>query len=261
MHAGVAQLVPGLARHVDVEVPRHLRVLVRVAGHQLGRAQLGVHQAVEEVALLLGLGGHVVLVAVDVELVGEIGVAVGVTLHEGVARRLVERRQHAAARASRAGGSAARRGPANGTLAARARAELGEVALLAVEQLAQQPQRGLVGDRVERVEMDADGVDQRGLELAVGQLRRTRRASPRRRGGRAARRARRPAPRVVLGCAQLVEAAADLGHRARVVVEVVAERVLALEARLERQPAAAQVHELAQHVEVVGKRIALSSTS
>ena len=49
-------------------------VFVRVARHQLGRRQLGVHQSVEEVALLLGLDRDVVeLGIVDVELVGEEG--------------------------------------------------------------------------------------------------------------------------------------------------------------------------------------------
>ena len=92
-------------------------------------------------------------------------------------------------------------------------------------------QRGLelaVGDRqvLGRVVRGVGAVEQRG-ELVVGRA------------------------RVVARRAQLVEAALDLRHRARVVVQVVAERVLDLEPRLERQPAAAQVHELAQHVEVV----------
>ena len=147
MDAGVAQLVPCLSRHVDVKVPRHLRVLVRVSGHQLGRAQLRVHQAVEEVALLLGLGGHVVLAAVDVELVDEIGVAVGGDLHEVVARRLLQRRQHvqrallAQAHRQRAEVGERRRGAGG--------AQLGQVALLALGDLAQQTQRRLVGHRVE----------------------------------------------------------------------------------------------------------------
>ena len=130
---GVADLVPALARHVDVEVPRHLGVLVRVARHQLGGAQLGVHQPVEEVLLLLRVGGDVVLVAVDVELVGEVRVALLGDLDVAVARRLVERRHDGElAHLAQADGERAevverRRG--------RRRGQLGDVALLAVQQL------------------------------------------------------------------------------------------------------------------------------
>ena len=58
---------------------------------------------------------------------------------------------------------------------------------------------------------------------------------------------------VLGGVSQLVEAALDLRQRAGVVVHVVPERVLALEARLERHPAVREMHELAQHVEIVRK--------
>src|SRR5204863_233389 len=51
------------------------------------------HQAVEEVLLLLGLGRHVVLGAIDVELLDQVRVAVGGDGQARVARRLVERRQ------------------------------------------------------------------------------------------------------------------------------------------------------------------------
>jgi hypothetical protein len=94
MQLRVAELVPDLARHVDVEVPGHLRVLVGVAGHQLGSAELGVHQRVEEVALLLALDRDVVLVGVvDVELPDQERVALGRHLDELVAGGLLERRQ------------------------------------------------------------------------------------------------------------------------------------------------------------------------
>ena len=134
-------------------------------------------------------------------------------------------------RAPRAGGSGSAPRSSNGAGRSGAR-QLGDVALLAVQQLGQQAQRRLVGaagrgcrggSRMAR--------DQRGLELAVGDpevgARRGRAAlaAVEQRGELLAGRAR-----VVARRAQLVQAALDLGHRARVVVQVVAERVLALQA-------------------------------
>ena len=151
MHARVAQLVPGLARHVDVEVPRHLRVLVRVARHQLGRAQLGVHQAVEEVALLLGLDRDVVLVGpFTYSSRTRYGSPSGVTSTNSSRAGSSSGGSIAQLRAARAGRSAARRGRRRAAIGASPAAELGDVPLLALGELAQQAQRRLVGDRVER---------------------------------------------------------------------------------------------------------------
>src|SRR5205823_545593 len=58
---------------------------------------------------------------------------------------------------------------------------------------------------------------------------------------------------VLARMAQLVEPAADLRDGAGVVVEVVSQQVLALDLRLEREPAAREVDELAQDVEEVGE--------
>jgi hypothetical protein len=44
------------------------------------------------------------------------------------------------------------------------------VALLPLNELRQQPQRGLVGDRVEVLQMDSEGVDQRRLRSSIGQF-------------------------------------------------------------------------------------------
>ena len=251
VHAGVAQLVPGLARHVHVEVPGHLRVLVHVAGHQLGRRQLGVHQAVEKVALLLGLDRHVVLVAVHVELVREIGVAIrGHSTNESrtgsgsgaitVSSRVSLSRIGSAPRSS----IDTRRSPTPSSSMCRSWRS---------SSWRSSPLGRLVGDRVEHVEVALHRAGQRGLQLTVGQ-----RHVVAGRGG-----SRHPIEQgpevvagragIVAGVAQLVEAALDLRHAARVVVEMVAQRVFALPAGLKRQPAGGQVHQLSQRVEVVGE--------
>ena len=129
--------------------------------------------------------------------------------------------------------------------------QLGDVALLAVDELGEHAQAGLVDQRVEAGEVDADRRDQRRLELAVGDL------DVLARGGLAGaveqRRELVGRRAGVLARRELVEAAADLADRARVVVQVVAEQRLDVEARLEREVPAREVDELAQHVQVVAE--------
>ena len=146
-----------------MEVPRHLGVLVRVARHQLGGAQLGVHQPVEEVALFVGIGRDVVLLAVDVQLVGQVRVALLGDLDVVVARGVVQRRHHAQlADLAQADGGAPR--SSNGAVGLHGR-QLHDVALLAVLQLGEQAQRGLVDDRVQVGEMHLHRGGERGLGL------------------------------------------------------------------------------------------------
>src|SRR5919109_1377089 len=127
------------------------------------------------------------------------------------------------------------------------------MALLALDQLGEQAERGLVRYRVEVLEVNPEGPQQRRLRLTVsdgdvlgrglcpletleqlGQLL----------GG---------AARIVAWVTKLVEAAADPADRAGVVVEVVPQRVLDLELRRQRQPAARKLDQLAEQVEVVGE--------
>ena len=129
--------------------------------------------------------------------------------------------------------------------------QLGDVALLAVDELGEQAQAGLVDQRVEAGEVDADRRDQRRLELAVGDLEVLARGGL---AGAVEQRRELVGRRAgVLARRELVEAAADLADRARVVVQVVAEQRLDVEARLEREVPAREVDELAQHVQVVAE--------
>jgi hypothetical protein len=207
---------------------------------------------VEEVPLLLALGRHVVLIGiVDVELVDEVGVALLGDLDAWVARGLRERRhQRQLALLAQPHRDRADVDRDRSRLYVRL-AELAQVPALAIRQPTEQPQRRLVGDRVERFELDLDRPQQRRLGLAVGHphvlIRRARLRHPLEQrhelgaGGAG----------VVARVAKLVEAAPHLGDGAGVVVEVVAKRVLSVEAGLERQPAAGAVDKLAQDVEVV----------
>ena len=226
---------------------------MRVASHQLGGADLGIHQAVEEVTLLLALDRDVVLLrVVDVELAGQEGVALGGHLDELVPGRLHQRRHHL--QPARLGlepdpqdAEVIRPIACFGTH----RTELGDVALLPVGQLREQTERGLVGDGVEMLEVEIECPQERRLRLAVGQLDVGRRRIRRPEAVEQRRQLLGRGARIVARMAKLVETAAHLADRPGVVVKVVGERVLDLELRRQREPARGEVNQLSEQVEVV----------
>ena len=135
-HLGVADLVPDLAGHVDVEVPRHVRVLVRVARRQLGRTQLGVHQR-------RGVAAARRLVAVLAD------------LDERVAGGLLERRQDFERRGLAAARRAARRGPRTPACSRPAGSSV-MWRSCRCSSCGEQPQARLVDQRVEVREVDPE---------------------------------------------------------------------------------------------------------
>ncbi len=125
--------------------------------------------------------------------------------------------------------------------------QLRRVPLLAVHELGQEPQGGLLQQRVELRQLRAGRGDQRRLELAVRDVEvagRGRRAVEQR------RQLRPGAARILL---ELRDPLVQPGGGLRVVVQVVREQALRLEPRLARQVRGGQVHELAQHVREVGQ--------
>src|SRR5207248_10765573 len=110
------------------------------------------------------------------------------------------------------------------------------VSLLPCGELPQQSQRRLVGERVQRRQLDAHGGEQRRLGYPVRELTVL---GGRAGGGELVEELGQLATRrvgVLARMAQLVEPAADLRDGAGVVVEVVSQQVLALDLRLEREP-------------------------
>jgi hypothetical protein len=199
----------------------------------------------------------VLLGIVDVELIGQERVAFGSDLDERVPRGLGERWQDL--KLARLGLELNRqraqvadfRIPRMNRVARRH--QLAHMAALADAQLLEQQQRWLVGDRVEVLELVLDRAYQRRLDGAVGELQ----IALRRRGrGELIQQAAEGKPggaRIFAGMAQLVQAALDPRDGPSIVVKVLAEAQLGLELRHQRQPAAGEVNELAQDVEVVGE--------